>query len=156
MPYDRPLLLVAEGYPEVEQAVRYLVRLGYDWAVGYLRGGAMDWFDAAEPTHHLELLTVHELRARLAGPDGTLVLDVRRDDEWQAGHIEGAMHIFVGHLEERVQEVPPDRPVATICGTGRRASLAASILRRAGRTRVANVLGSMTAWRATGFPTVTD
>lgn len=87
LPYDQPLLLVGKDYAEAEQAVRYLVRLGYDWVVGYLRGGAMEWFDAAQPTRHLELLTVQELRERLLGRGGTLVLDVRSDAEWQEGHI---------------------------------------------------------------------
>ncbi len=156
LPYDRPVLLVAEGPDEVERAVRYLVRMGYDRLAGHLGGGIMEWIEAAYPTHQLELLTVQELRARLARRDGTLVLDVRRDDEWQEGHIEGAQHIYVGHLEEQIAEVPSDRPVATVCASGRRASLAASILRRAGRSRVANVLGSMSAWEAAGFPTVTE
>ncbi len=154
--YDQPILLVSTDFSHVERAIRYLVRLGYDNVAGYLRDGMQGWLDEGLPAHHLGLLTVHELRERLSKGDGTLVLDVRRENEWEEGHIEGAEHIYVGNLEERLEEVPPDRPVAVLCGTGRRSSLGASILRRAGRSRVYNVLGSMSAWRAAGYPVIEE
>jgi hydroxyacylglutathione hydrolase len=156
LPYDKPILLVTESLADVEQAVRFLIRIGYDNIAGFLRGGAQEWFDAGRPVEHLELLTAHQLHDRLSGKDGTLVLDVRRENEWLEGHIAGAQHIYVGHLEEQIAEVPDDRPVATICATGRRASLAASILLRAGRKKVANVIGSMSAWNAAGFPVTNE
>ena len=53
-------------------------------------------------------------------------------------------------------EVPRDRPVAVVCGSGYRASIAASFLKRDGYEDVANVLGGMTAWKAAGLPTVKD
>lgn len=83
-----------------------------------------------------------------------MVLDVRREDEWDEGHIEGALHIYVGHLEERINEVPTNRPVAVICRVGNRASLGASILRRGGHREVYTVLGSMAAWKKAGYPIV--
>ncbi len=79
------------------------------------------------------------------------VLDVRSDQEWGEGHIEEALHIYVGHLEERLNEVPVDQPVAVICSVGNRASLAASILRRARHREVYTVLGGMTAWQKAGY-----
>ena len=84
------------------------------------------------------------------------MLDVRTDREWNAGHIEGAHHIHGGKLEERYDEVPRDRPVAVICGTGYRASIASSFLKREGYRDVANVLGGMTAWRAAGLSVASD
>ena len=86
------------------------------------------------------------------GGEGLVVLDTRGEDKWSAGHIKGSLHIYVGHPEERLAEVPEDRAVAVICNVGHRASLGASILLRAGRSRVYNVLGSVKAWTAAGFP----
>jgi hydroxyacylglutathione hydrolase len=85
-----------------------------------------------------------------------LVLDTRGQDEWESGHIAGALHIYVGYLEQRLGEIPGDKPVAVICNVGHRAGLGASILLRAGYPRVYNVLGSVKAWVAAGFPVTTD
>jgi len=79
-------------------------------------------------------------------------LDVRQPGEWNAGHIEGAMHITGAELPRRIDEVPKDRPVATICGSGFRSSVSASLLMHHGHKQVANVLGGMTAWKAAGMP----
>ncbi len=78
------------------------------------------------------------------------MLDVRTEAEWDGGHIEGAHHIHGGTLQERFAEVPKDRPVAVVCGSGYRASIASSFLKREGYPDVANVLGGMTAWKAAG------
>ncbi|MGB9282266.1 MAG: rhodanese-like domain-containing protein, partial [Pseudonocardiaceae bacterium] len=61
-----------------------------------------------------------------------VLLDTRRDDEWASGHIEGAVHIPLQELRERLDDVPPGR-VWVHCGSGYRASIAASILHRADR-----------------------
>ncbi len=85
-----------------------------------------------------------------------LVLDTRGQDEWDSGHIKGALHIYVGHLGARLAEMPGDKPVAVICNVGHRAGLGASILLRAGYKEVYNVLGSVKAWVAAGYPVTTD
>jgi len=73
---------------------------------------------------------------------------VRTESEWNGGHVDGAHHIHGGLLQERIGEVPVDRPVAVICGTGYRGSIAASFLKSRGYRDVANVLGGMSAWKA--------
>src|SRR5438034_10323763 len=62
----------------------------------------------------------------------TRILDVRQGTEWDKGHIPGSTHVFVGDLPDRVGEMPTDREVWTICATGHRASMAASLLDGAG------------------------
>jgi hydroxyacylglutathione hydrolase len=149
LPYTEPILLVLELRDHLKRAVRYLVRLGYENIRGYLRGGIEAWYDAGNAVEYMGLSTVHELKRRIDRGDDFLVLDVRDEDEWRDGHIEGAMHIYVGKLESRISEVPRDRPITVVCNVGHRASLAASILMRAGYTNVCcDVLGSMKAWRS--------
>jgi hydroxyacylglutathione hydrolase len=104
----------------------------------------------------LPLLSVHHLKAKLDRGDNLLVLDTRGQDEWDSGHIAGAMHIYVGYLEKSLSSVPKDRPIAVICNVGHRAGLGASILLRAGYPDVYNVLGSVKAWVAAGFPVIKD
>ena len=79
------------------------------------------------------------------------VLDVREDDEWTAGRIEGAVHIPLGELDRRVSELDPDRPVVTVCRSGGRASKAAELLSAAGLN--AEVMdGGMTQWAKDQLP----
>jgi hydroxyacylglutathione hydrolase len=154
--YERPVLLVLEDQSHLEKAVRYLIRAGYDNITGFLKDGVEGWYNAGYPTENLHLLSVHHLKQKLDCGDDLLVLDTRDDHEWVKGHIKGALHIYVGHLEQRLNEVPHDRPIAVICTVGHRAGLGASILLRAGYKNVYNVLGSVQAWIAAGFPVTTE
>ena len=112
----------------------------------------MAWRTAANPIETLPQATVEQLHDGLEKNSELLVLDVRQPGEWNAGHIRGALHITGAELPSRIDEVPGDRPIATICGSGYRSSVAASLLLRRGHQRVENVLGGMTAWKATGLP----
>jgi hydroxyacylglutathione hydrolase len=154
--YDRPILLVLEDEGHLEKAVRYLIRAGYDRIDGYLKGGTEGWYNAGFPVESLPLLSVHHLKDKLDRGEELAVLDTRGQDEWDTGHIKGALHIYVGHLEKRLAEVPADKPVAVICNVGHRAGLGASILLRAGLSQVYNVLGSVKAWVAAGYPVTQD
>lgn len=156
LPYDRPIALVLEDQTQLQKAVRYLIRLGYDRISGFLKGGTEGWYDAGFPTESLPLLSVHQLKEKLDRKEDLAVLDARDQDEWDSGHIQGALHIYVGHVGERLNEIPRDIPVAVMCSVGHRAGIAASILLRAGYTRVYNVLGSATAWKHAGFPLTTE
>jgi hydroxyacylglutathione hydrolase len=78
------------------------------------------------------------------------VIDVRQTGEYTDGHVPGAWHIAAGLLQDRLDDLPRDRPIATICASGYRSSVAASLLRRAGFTDVAWVAGGLPAWRAQG------
>lgn len=154
--YDKPILLVLEDQCHLGRAVRYLIRVGYDRVIGYLKDGTEGWYNAGLPTENLPLLSVHQLKDKIDGGEELVVLDAREQGEWDSGHIKGALHIYVGHLEQRLAEIPKDKPVAVICNVGHRAGLGASILLRAGYQEVYNVLGSVKAWKTAGFPTVTD
>lgn len=157
LPYDRPTLLVLDDPAHAPEVAAHLIRVGFDDLRGYLEGGIDAWELGGYPLTTLPTISVHELRRRIAAAGSrTFVLDVRTDREWEAGHIAGSVHIHGGTLEERFAEVPRDRPVAVVCGSGYRASIAASFLLREGYDDVANVLGGMTAWKAAELPTVQD
>jgi hydroxyacylglutathione hydrolase len=152
LPGDKPLLLIADDPASLDKSVLYLRRLGFERFAGYLGGGIENWFNAGMQIEHLPLLSVHELKARFDRNEDPFVLDVRSGEEWEVGHINGAHHIFVGRLEENLPEVPKDKTVAVLCSVGRRSSIAASILLRAGYPNIYNVIGAMTAWKAAGYP----
>jgi hydroxyacylglutathione hydrolase len=81
-------------------------------------------------------------------------LDVREPSEWKDGYIEGAERVFFGHLADRADSLPRDKPAVSICSVGQRSSIGASILKRKGFKDVYNVLGGMDAWTSLGYPTV--
>ncbi len=79
------------------------------------------------------------------------LLDVREDDEWEAGHIAGAQHIPLGQLAARVAEVPKDRTVVTVCRSGGRSTVAMKGLRQMGY-QAENLDGGVTAWAKASLP----
>jgi rhodanese-related sulfurtransferase len=79
------------------------------------------------------------------------VLDVREDDEWARGHIDGAQHIPLGQLQARVGEVPDDKRVVCVCAVGGRSGMATQFLGAEGRD-VVNLDGGMYAWAGAGRP----
>lgn len=155
LPYDKHLVIVPGSADEMPEVATHLLRVGLDQIEGYMEDGMDAWESHGFPISKLETLSVRELDARLKqNNDRPFVLDVRTESEWNSGHIDGALHIHGGVLKDRFGEVPADRPVAVICGTGYRGSIAASFLRSNGYENVANVLGGMTAWNAAGLATV--
>ncbi len=153
IPGDASILLVAEDPAQAAYAARALVRVGIDDVAGYLAGGIAAWRTAGLPMRHTPIHSVHDVHERLTGGGAFNVLDVRADAEWAAGHIEGAHHIHGGELAGRLDELPSgDVPLAVICGSGYRSTVAASVLERAGFENVSNVTGGMSAWRAAGLP----
>ena len=152
LPYERPILAVVDDPQEMIEIARCLLRVGFDRIEGYLEGGVDAWEARGYEFAGLRAVSVHELARQLRTGENPFVLDVRTEQEWQRGHIEGAHHIHGGLLEDRLGEVPEDRPVAVVCGSGYRASIAASFLKRAGHEEVSNVIGGMTAWANAGLP----
>ena len=152
--YERPILLVVENLEALNFAVCNLFRLGYDKIEGYLAGGMEEWCKAGLPFSKVDLISVHDLRKMLDSKDEILVVDVRRESEWNEGQIKGSKHIYLGHLEKKVDQLPRNISIAVVCKTGNRSSLGASILLRAGFERVYNCLGGTDAWAKSGFPLI--
>lgn len=155
LPYDKRLVIVPSKPSEMTEVVTHLIRVGLDRIEGYLDDGMDAWENQGFELSQLGSISVQEMHNRLQG--GTdkrpFVLDVRTEAEWNSGHIDGALHIHGGVLKDRFAEVPKDRPIAVICGTGYRGSIAASYLKSNGYGDVSNVLGGMTAWKAAQLPT---
>ena len=87
--------------------------------------------------------------------EGTVVVDVRRDDEWVTGHISGAVHIPIDDLPDRIDEVPRDKKVLFICAMGVRSGLACEVAFSMGydTDNLYNIDDGTPAWIASGHPT---
>ena len=147
----KKILMVLESERGVSLASQQLFRIGYDNIAGYLHDGMTSWQDAGKPLKHLGEWSVQELNQQKDNPEVT-VLDVRGDDEFKNGNVPGAKHIYVPHLEEHLDELDKNQTIATYCGSGYRASIAASLLQKHGFEKVVNVPGSWNAWTAAKLP----
>lgn len=154
LPYDEDVYLLARDTDEatVAELVRQLALIGLDRVAGVFDAEALTRAEAAGATlAPVPQLSPAALAASVAAGDVD-VLDVRHDPEWAAGHIAGATHIPLGHLEERLADVPTGKPLAVHCQGGTRSAIAVSLLRRLGRSDVSNLPGGFAAWRAAGLP----
>jgi rhodanese-related sulfurtransferase len=99
-------------------------------------------------------VTVDEARARLAANPAARLIDVREDNEWQAGRAAGAEHLGRGVIERDIETRHPDKRAELIlyCGGGYRSALACDNLRRMGYTNVHSMAGGWKAWRDAGAP----
>jgi hydroxyacylglutathione hydrolase len=146
---EEPVLLVMESDDDLEKIVRLFVRTGYTKFAGYLIGGMKAWHLAGFPLERIGQMSVHELNARKSSLQ---VVDVRSPGEWKKGHVPGACHIFVPELGKRMSELDRGKPTAVYCGSGYRASIATSILKRQGFKELWNVPGSWEAWKKAKLP----
>ena len=141
-----PLLLVAE--PErTEEVVMRLARVGYERVAGVLHGGCEAWRMADLP-----VASVPQIPAESLAPGARPVLDVRRQREWDGGHLAGATHVPLAQLRERLVVLDRDADWAIVCASGYRSSIAASVMLAAGFRRVTNAAGGMDAYRRAGRP----
>ncbi|MEV4543186.1 rhodanese-like domain-containing protein [Micromonospora echinaurantiaca] len=143
---DRKVLVVAPQDREEEIVVR-LARIGFDQVVGYLREPEGAFLEMVADLARASRLTASDLRTALDTPEPPVVLDVRNAGEREQGAVDGSLHIPVAELPRRLDEVPTDRPVVVHCAGGYRSSVAASLLRNAGRTDVSDLLGGYGAWQ---------
>ncbi|HEY6551519.1 MAG TPA: MBL fold metallo-hydrolase [Solirubrobacterales bacterium] len=138
VPVDAELLVVAASDGNELEAAELLAAVGLR-VRGFLGGGMTAWRAEDRPVERIEAIDLAELARRIEGADGPLVLDVRNAAEFESAHIPGSLHIPFGQLRDRIDEVPRERPVATICKAGKRSGLAASILQREGFEGVIHV-----------------
>ncbi len=142
------MLLVLKNDHELRAAIDQLSVVGFDQVVGYLDGGMSTWQEADLPIQQLGQITVetlHSMRHDLK------ILDVRDQSEWEEGHIKGATHIPYYFLVQRLQELDNSQPLALICASGQRSSIACSLLQKHGFTQLFNVVGGMDAWDEAGL-----
>ncbi|MST31447.1 MBL fold metallo-hydrolase [Acidimicrobiaceae bacterium USS-CC1] len=132
LPWEAPVTLVGDSVEQVAEARRQLARIGVDGIAGAAVGDAEAL--AGDRRGGYRVAKFADL-AEAFDRDDVRVLDVRRRDEWEQGHLAGALHVPFWELPERVDELPGGE-IWIHCLSGYRASIAASLVDRAGRTAV--------------------
>lgn len=148
-----PLVLLADNQAVAAAAAELLVSVRRNPVLGQLAAGEAEWATLGGATPALPVISVDTLAARVAAGE-CLAVDVREPFEWARGVIAGALLISYGALRERLAELPTGRPICLICESGMRATLAASLLRRAGFADVSVVAPEGMSDYAARHPTV--
>jgi len=157
VPFGSPVILVADHPIGREEATRQLIRIGYDDLRGCLDGGIAAWQEAGLPTVRTRLIDVNELHAWMQRNDAPLVVDVRSDSEWRAGHLPDAVHIEAGRITESADiQVPRDRPVVLHCASANRATVGLSLLERLGYHNLMVLDTGFGNWRDAGYEVVKE
>lgn len=148
--YDRPIYLLC-AKDDVEAITKDLRAIGLD-NVEATMGTGVHTAAAAGGSRVMSYAEVEpEDAARRIDRDEVFLLDVRNAAEWSEGHIPQATHIMLGHLVNRVHELPKDKPVLVQCRTGGRSAIAAGILQAHGFEQVQNMLGGYEEWTKLGL-----
>jgi rhodanese-related sulfurtransferase len=137
-PPDVPLLVIRDDDQDPTEVAWQATKVGYDNLVGELTGGITAAAAAGLPTSSTRLVQPGDV-------EGSQLLDVRQDAEFDAGHVPAAGHVELGGLSAGSHQVPAAVSVV-MCGHGERAMTAASLLERAGRTGLGVLVGGPDEW----------
>ncbi len=146
VPRGRTIVLAGGTDMEHREAQRQLHRIGFDSIAGALDGGIDAWRAGGGEVSTFETVEVEDMAAWILSAEPMTVVDTRDEHEWAAGHVPGAVHMYVPDVPYRAGEVPPEAPVAVHCASGYRAGIAASLLEQAGLKRIIHVNGPYSDW----------
>lgn len=153
--YDQAIHLIVDE-ANVPKAVRELAMIGLDHVASWYDPAVIHEYHAAG--HALGTVSntsVDALAPKLAQAAVTVV-DVRNRSEYEAGHLPGSLHIPVGYLEQRLKEIPRDKPLVMQCQSGARSAIATSVMQKLGVTNIENLSGGFLAWQASGREVVRE
>ena len=144
----RGRLIVLAGGTEAQhqKARRQLLRIGFDTIAGALDGGMDAWRSSGREVSTFESVDVEDMAEWVISAEPMTVVDARDDNEWVAGHVPGALHMYVPDIPHHADEISREAPVAVHCASGYRAGIAASLLEQAGLKRIIHVNGQYSDW----------
>ena len=147
----QPIILVAPEGKEVE-AITRLSRVGYDNTLGYLQGGIEAWVSSGRDIETLESISAETFANRVKS-GGINILDVRKDGEYTASHLEDAQHFALDFINNNMNQVHKNKTYHIHCAGGYRSVIAASILKARGYNNLVDIAGGFGAIKKTDLPT---
>lgn len=148
------ILLVAEPGRE-EEVITRLARVGYDYTIGYLQGGFEAWQDAGMETDHILSVSPQEAARRIQDDNG-VVVDVRKETEYEQGHVKGAVNAPLDIVNDSMLQLDKQTPYYVHCAGGYRSMVFNSILKARGYDNVVNVQGGFKAMQEAGAFTIAE
>jgi len=146
IPRGRKIVLAGGNDAQHADALRQLQRIGFDNVAGALDGGMDAWRSSGRELSTFETVDVEDMAEWVLSAEPMTVVDTRDEHEWSAGHVPGAVHLYVPDVSHRAGEIPAEAPVAVHCASGYRAGIAASLLEQAGLKQIKHVHGQYSDW----------
>lgn len=143
------ILLVTEEGREEEAVIR-LARVGYDFTIGYLKGGFKAWKDAHKEIDHIEQVTAEELADIVETNPRTHILDVRKQSEFMSEHLLDVKNTPLDFINDSMAEIDKSRKHYVHCAGGYRSMIFISILKARGFDNLVNIKGGFNAIKASG------
>ncbi len=151
---ETAVVIVADDAEKAHEARLRLARVGIERVAGYI--GIEEWKKQNLALEQVPQISVEDLQRLMQEQKADVqVVDVRREGEWEEGHIEGAVLKPLNQLVRMMDDLDSRRPLVVHCAGGYRSSAATSLLQRAGYRQVMNVVGGFAAWKAAGYPVTT-
>lgn len=144
------ILLITEPGRE-EEVVTRLARVGYDNAIGYLKGGIAAWIEAGKETDQIESISAAELKALIDAGEEVQILDVRKPSEHAAGHITGSINTPLDYINEQMGRIDRNKTCYVHCAGGYRSMVFTSLMRARGYHKFTDISGGFAALSAAGF-----
>ena len=150
---DQEIVLIGRDDDDSQRAGIPAIAVGIRKLAGFAHGGLTSWRLEKRPVDRIERETVEQLHDRITADPSVQILDVRDENEWDAGHIPGSLFACWHDITALPAGLDPERPVAVICASGQRAATAASLVQRFGAQRVFHIVdGGVPAWGRLGYP----
>lgn len=149
------ILIVADKGRE-EEVVTRLARVGFDNAIGYLEGGFEAWKNAGKEMDTIESITVDQLPSALETVDNSVILDVRKNSEYNSEHVLDAENACLDYVNESMQKINSNKTYFVHCAGGYRSVIFISILKARGYENLINVAGGFKAIKESGLFKVSD
>lgn len=146
----QPILLVVEPGTE-EEAVTRLSRVGFDQVLGYLKGGFDSWKNAGKETDSVRRIDAETFEKEISGKE-VKIIDVRKESEYAAEHLDGAYSRPLAYLNDWIKEINPNEHFYLHCAGGYRSMIAASILQARGYRNFTEIEGGFNAIAKTNLP----
>jgi hydroxyacylglutathione hydrolase len=141
--YEEQFILLADE-SQLDDLTRKLMRIGLDNIYGYIPS-TNSWLESGGSLEKAKVITLAEFKPMLTDKD-LEIIDVRNATEFNAGHIAGAKHVFVGTILDNLDKISKDKKVVIHCQSGARAAIAYSLLAKKGYKNVLNYSGGMSEW----------
>jgi rhodanese-related sulfurtransferase len=149
------ILLVTEEGRE-EEVITRLARVGYDYTIGYLKGGFDAWKNAGKEIDQITSITVDELAAIKAADGDAAILDVRKASEYRSEHVKGVHNVPLDFINESMASIDKDKTYYVHCAGGYRSMIFVSILKARGFDHLIDVKGGFKEIKESGKFKVTE
>lgn len=141
--FNNPFILIVSK-DQLEDVTRKLMRIGIDQAIGFITPETITTLGL--PLEKQKIIDFEEMNNALNNPNAQ-ILDVRNENEFKTAHLPNATHLFVGTLTENLHKIDTNKELYLHCQSGDRATIATSLLYRAGIKKIKNYSGSMKDWK---------